>query len=438
MDGADFGGYNYYKVHNKILKALNFGFGFQDDQIYDNDNPWNRPYEILAEVDDETEIGAAYKAATGGTAIGLYSVCTLAPIGPNVEVQATPKYQMGNPGTALEYTIIVSNPESPTAEELTCALTVKDSAGWSLTLENDTIVVPVGENKMITLSVIIPEDAEHCTKDNIQVTASSPEVGVSDSDNVVAHAVTAFVPGVNVSVSPTEYSSSPGTTINFAVTVTNTGTIDDSYDLSASDETNWSLSISPSTLTLAAGASGTATLSVVIPVEAENCTRNNITVTATSIENSEISDSDSCEAHAFGVAPVRGVEVSVSPTSQSGAPGENLVYYIEVKNLGESGDEFHLDVMNAKDWKSSLSVPSFWLNKAERSWGKGILLIVRIPDDAREGDSSWVTVKVSGTGYENQVTFKAMVGAPGFEWSLVAALVVGILLVAGVILLTKS
>ena len=48
MDGADFGGYNYYKVHNKILETLDFGFGFQDDQILDDDNPWGEPYEPLA------------------------------------------------------------------------------------------------------------------------------------------------------------------------------------------------------------------------------------------------------------------------------------------------------------------------------------------------------------------------------------------------------
>ncbi len=438
MDGADFGGYNYYKVHNKILEALNFGLGFQDDQIYDNENPWNQPYELLAEVDDGTEIETAYEAATGGTTVGLYAVCSLALIGPSVEVQVIPEYQMGDLGTTLEYTIVVTNLESPTAEDLTCTLTVEDSASWNPTLKNNTVTVPVGENRVTTLSVTIPENAEHCTKDNIQVTATSSEAGVSDSDNGVAHAVTAAVSGVEVSISPSEDNGPPGTVLSYTVTVMNMGTADDNYNLMASDNADWSLSISPSILTLAAGASDTATLSVVIPIAAENCTRDNITVTATSIENSEVSDSASCVAHAFGVAPVREVEVSISPTSKSGTPGENLVYYIEVRNLSESGDDFHLEVTNTKGWDSNLSVTSFWLNKAGRSWGRGILLSIKVPDSAAEGDLSTITVTVSGTGYENQVTCTATVERAGLPWISIAGIIVAIIMIIGALMIIRS
>lgn len=438
MDGADFGGYNYYRVHNKILEAFGFGYGFQDDQVYDNDNPWNRPYEIFAEVDDGTEIGAAYKAVTGGTTVGLYAVCTLAPMGPSVEVQVIPEYQIGSPGAVLGYSIVVENPKSPTAKDLRCVVEVEDTAGWGLTLENDIVLVSVGENRVVPLSVSIPEDAEHCEKDRILVTVTSHEAGVSDNASCIAHAVTATVPDVKVVISPSEGTGAPGTVLNYTVTVTNTGTVSDNYSLTASDNSGWPLTISPSTLAVDPGASTTATLGVVVPVAAESCTRDVITVVVTSAENSKVSDSASCRAHAFGPALKRGIGISVSSDLESGDPGENLIYRIEVKSLGETGDDFHLEITSTKGWESDLSVTSFWMNKAGRSWGKGILLVITIPDNAKEGDSSWVTVNVSGTGYENQVTLKAVVKGEEFAWSLVAVLVAGILMGAGVILITKG
>jgi len=437
MEGGDYSAYNYYKVSNKILEAFDFGFGFQHDGIIDNDNPWGRAYEPLADVDGTTGIGAAYESATGTTLIGLYGICSLAPAGPSISVRVVPEYQAGAPSTTPGYTVVVENPETPTAEDLTCILTVEDSAGWNLTLESNTLTIPVGENRTVTLGVVIPENAEHCTRDNILITATSPETGASDSATCVAHAVTAAIQGIGVSVSPSEDNGSPGTVLDYTVTVTNTGTADDNYNLTASDNTSWSLSIAPSSLMLPAGASDTAMLSVVIPIDAENCTRDGITVTATSIENSEVSDSANCVAHALGVALERGVKVSISPTSESRAPGENLTYYIEVKNTGASADDYRLEVTNTKGWDLNLSVTSFWLNKAERSWGKGILLNIGIPGDAAEGDSSVITVTVFGTGYENHTTCTATAKAAGVSKIYVVAAVVIIIAIAGLFYLVR-
>lgn len=442
MDGADFGGYNYYKVHNKILKALDFDFGFQDDQIYDNDNPWGEPYELLAEVDDITEIGVDYKARTGGTTIGLYAVCSLASTKPNVKVQIVPRYQPSFPGATLEYTIVIVIPESPILEELrinvlTCDLAVEDDAGWGPMISENLFAVRVGENRTVTLSILIPENAEHCMKNNIRVTATAREyTGISDSATCVAHAITAMVPGVDVTISPSEITGSPGAVLRYIITVANTGTFDDNYSLAVSDNASWSLELRDNLLAVPAGENRTTTLRVVIPVAAENCTRDGITVSATSIENFEVSDDGGCIVHAFGVPPKRGVEVSISPVSKSGAPGKILTYYIEAKNVGESVDSYRLEVTGTKGWSSDLSVSSFWLSGAAGSSGRGILLNVEIPSDAAEGDLSTITVTVFGTGYENQVTCTAKVVAEA-PWTLAVAAVVIIVVIIGVVLVIK-
>jgi len=332
---------------------------------------------------------------------------------------------------------VVTNPESPTAEDLTCDLAVEDDAGWDPTLSENLLAIPVGENRTVTLSVTIPEDAEHCMRDNMRVTAAAREyTGVSDSATCVAHAITAMVLGVDVTISPSEITGSPGAVLIYVVTVMNTGTFDDNYSLAAGDNAGWYLILQDNLLAVPAGENRTTTLRVVIPIAAENCTRDSITISATSIENFEVSDSYGCIAHAFGIPPKRSVEVSISPLENSGAPGEILTYYIEAKNVGESADSYRLEVTDTKGWISDLSVGSFWLSGAAGSSGRGILLNVKIPDNASEGDSSTITVTVYGTGYENKVTCTAKVAAET-SWILAVAAVIIIVVIVGAILMIK-
>jgi hypothetical protein len=86
--------------------------------------------------------------------------------------------------------------------------------------------------------------------------------------------------------------------------VTNTGSVDDTYTLENNDNSGWSLSISLPSLTVPAGESRTATLSVTIPENAAICTRDNITIRATSQGDNTVSAENSCTAHVIGkVAP---------------------------------------------------------------------------------------------------------------------------------------
>lgn len=171
MDGSDFGGYNFYKVHNKILKGLGFEYYFQDDQVSDETNNWaDSDYRPIADVDPATDIGSAYQAATGTTEIGLYSIGSLAKAGPGFSLYVLPRYQVGMPGATLEYTVNVSVPRNPLAVDLTVDLTVEGD--WASPLEDTSLFVPVGENRETTFSVTIPTDALG-TEDEIVVTGEA-------------------------------------------------------------------------------------------------------------------------------------------------------------------------------------------------------------------------------------------------------------------------
>ena len=199
---------------------------------------------------------------------------------------------------------------------------------------------------------------------------------------------------VSVSISPKTKNGLPGDDVTFTATVTNQGTLDDSYSLAATDTAGWSPSISPSTLTLDAGASGTATLTVSIPSGAADGATDTITVTATSQADSTVSASDTCTAIA-GVA-VGEVEVTISPTSKDGAPGDDVTYSVTVTNTGTLDDSYSLTVTNTAGWSSSISPSTLTLDAGASGTAT---LTASIPDDAAEGDSTTITVTASGTDY---------------------------------------
>jgi parallel beta-helix repeat protein len=152
--------------------------------------------------------------------------------------------------------------------------------------------------------------------------------------------------GVKVSISPSYQSGAPCTWLEYQVTVTNTGTENDSFDLAVSDNAvpSWNPTLVDNKLdNVPPGENRTTTLRVHVSENAENCTNNVLTVTAISQSDPGVSDSDSCIAHAV-VVVVRGVDVSIEPSYQSGAPCTWLEYTVTVTNTGTENDDFDLSV----------------------------------------------------------------------------------------------
>ena len=235
---------------------------------------------------------------------------------------------------------------------------------------------------------------------------------------------------VSVSISPSSKSGSPGDALTFTVTVKNEGTLDDSYSLAATDTAGWSPSISPSTLPLDAGASGTATLTVTIPSGAADGATDTITVTATSQGDPAVSASDTCTARA-GVA-VGEVEVTVSPTSKDGAPGDDVTYTVTVRNTGTLDDSYSLTVTDTVGWSPSISPPTLTLDAGASGTAT---LTVTIPSGAAVGDSTTITVTASGTDYDDSDTSTARVKEEeGLPMTLIAIVVVVVVVVVVVAL----
>ncbi|MEA1904357.1 MAG: PKD domain-containing protein [Candidatus Hadarchaeota archaeon] len=187
--------------------------------------------------------------------------------------------------------------------------------------------------------------------------------------------------GISVSISPSDNSGLPAQTLNYTVTVANTGTLDDNYDLTVSDTWGWgdNILLDNTLLVIPENENRTTTLHVTIPENAIGCTSNVITVTATSQGNDNVSDNASCIAH---VTIVRGVEVLISPDYQDGPLGETLNYTVTIVNMGNVTDSYTLSASDAENWGPELSenqfdnVPPFEDNEKETT------LSVTIPENA--------------------------------------------------------
>jgi len=107
---------------------------------------------------------------------------------PSVDVDISPGYQSGVLGTMLTYAVTVTN----TGNELDgYYLSVSDSAGWAPTISENLLEnIEPSENRIVTLSVTIPENAVGYADDNIIVIVTSmADNTMSDNDSCITHAV---------------------------------------------------------------------------------------------------------------------------------------------------------------------------------------------------------------------------------------------------------
>ena len=306
------------------------------------------------------------------------------PIIRSVEVSISPENQENLLGETLEYTVTVTNTGTvPDNYDLTAG----DNESWGPTLGVGSLTVPpFGENRTTTLTVTIPENAVPCTEDNITVTViSRADNTVENSASCIAHVL--IVRGVEVSISPENQENLPSGTLDYEVTVTNTGNVPDNYDLSASDNEGWGMILDNGSLSIPVSESRTTTLTVTIHENAIGCTEDNITVTATSRADNTVENSASCTAHAIPI--VYGVEVSISPSYQENLPGGTIEYTVTVTNTGNVSDNYDLSASDNEGWgpildNGSLSIPV--------SESRTTALTVAIPENAVPCTEDIITV----------------------------------------------
>ena len=195
--------------------------------------------------------------------------------------------------------------------------------------------------------------------------------------------------GVEITPAEAGLSGPPGETVAYTFTLTNLGTLSDSFSLEESSI--WTTTLSADTTgELGPGESFTFTVSVIIPSEAEDGAQDVAFITATSANDPGVSASAQATTIAV-VEPQAGVDITPTEASLSGSPGETVAYTFTLTNLGNVADSFTLEVTST--WTATLPVTA----TGELGVGETFIFVtyVTIPLEAQDGDQDVAVIKAT-------------------------------------------
>lgn len=196
-------------------------------------------------------------------------------------------------------------------------------------------------------------------------------------------------PPYGVALSADQFLSGPvGGQVSYSLMMTNTGTMTDSIDLTATGQT-WSTTLSNSLVNLAPSASTIITATVSIPADAINLDTDSVTITATS--QGDISKTDTAVLTTTSIAaPVYGVALSADE-SLSGPVGGQVSYNLTITNTGNVADIFDL-LLTGNNW---LTTPSSQVVSLAAAGHQVVTVTVSIPPQATASESDQVTVQAT-------------------------------------------
>jgi len=141
-----------------------------------------------------------------------------------------------------------------------------------------------------------------------------------------------------------------------------------------------------------------------VEISGPRCTTDTLTVTATSVADPMVSDSDNCTAHSI----MCGVEVIIENKLLDGAPGEWLEYTISVHNSGDIVDNINLSFV-PDGWPDINIDTPVLIDVAPCEWRQA-KLNVHVPENAARSSSrtsSWRGHRVSGSSTPSACTTRA-------------------------------
>ena len=246
----------------------------------------------------------------------------------NVFLALSPTKAVAGPGTPLTFKVIVTN----TGEETTTYnLTGAFPTGFSGTFSPSSVTVPPGESNSRTVLLTITPPANASAGDvPFSVTATSADVPTVTG--TTSGTVTVVQNGVQVMLSPP--TGSPGDT--FTMTVTNTGSVTDTYDLAPAGPAGLVATLSQNKVTLAAGASQnititTSAINFAVPGPID------LTAIATSEGNPSIVGAASS---VLTIGNTQGLTGSLSPTVQVLPVPGTTSFLLLVNNTGNTEDSY--------------------------------------------------------------------------------------------------
>jgi len=230
-------------------------------------------------------------------------------------------------------------------------------------LEQDVVLLEDETETIVNLTVNIPADTELYGLLNFSVYAISiSEPDIIRSDNATLWIAPAL--GVNLSLEPEIAIASSGSFARFNLTVINTGSEEDTFNISISNlPDDWSYVISASNVTVGSAKSAIVHLNILQPYD---------TNAAPGVYYFNIKV-QSLEAMKYGLEVVNeiqggvnlnphGVHVTFTPNSTTILPGETTTFNVNIENVGEIQDSYNLSVFG---FPSELNEQKIFLKPGE-------------------------------------------------------------------------
>jgi len=216
----------------------------------------------------------------------------------------------------------------------------------------------------------------------------------------------------------------------FTMTIKNEGTEADSYRIEVTSQLGWQVELEREEITLSSGENAGVRITVMSP-RVNELTRDVFTAVASGTRGSASAE--------FMLVAEPEKQVTISPSSDSGSPGETLTFTVTVKNTGDAEDTYDLTVDDDAGWGPTLSQNS--LANLESGESRTVTLTVTIPSDAAEGDSTEITVTATprsdATKSETATCTVTAKAAAGFPVVYLAVAVVIIVVILGAVLMIK-
>ncbi len=286
----------------------------------------------VRQISDGTTVTVTFMSASGQ----IQSVpIALAPVTVAAEhiISLSPDTQTAELGSETSYAVQLTNPYSTA---VTYDLTTEGLDGFTLSLAS-SITVPAGQTVTTPLDLTVPLTSAAITT-GFEVLASTNS-GVSDSvegELTVMPQVALQTRAVSLALAPAEAVSGQGDSVQYQVTVTNVGSVEDTYALSVAGLPSGVLAtFAQNTIDVPPGATNARTILLTLTTQTGTAPGAiPFSLTATSQDDSTVTGS----ANGTLTVVSEGVRVALSPSS--GPPG--TPFDLTVTNTGTATDTYSL------------------------------------------------------------------------------------------------
>ncbi|MFO7538925.1 MAG: PKD domain-containing protein [Chloroflexota bacterium] len=349
-----------------------------------------QPFTVMANSSSGSGTADALLIATGHYAVGL---------------ALDPESEGGGPGTPAEFSLTVTNlGDAPDGYDLMLDV----PAGWSATLDAngtpvDSLILPPYLLNSADLRLLVTPDLAAVPGD-YEISATAVSHSRPGVQTTISGTVEILPLGVTLSISPQQTSMNPLDSAVWQVTITNTASVADSYDLAAAGIVGLTAEFSSDTVTLNPGQSQTVQLSagpmpLVLPQSYP------FWVTAVSQADQRIAN----EAEAtITFTGYEGVEVAWLPPSQTVVDTLSAGFLLVITNTGNVPTTYQLGLtmpgLSSLMPAHEISLPAraaAVLPVRVKAGGAGVYTLTALAQSSEASDSATATLTILMDG-ENQ------------------------------------